>query len=104
MPSPPETRILVVRDTATGQVAAMLSDLSTKPAVSPSVAIGIFWGKLVSVDAMRFSTISGEHTIAATEVFLLGHWLKVCGIYARPIATQMVQLKPIGNRTDEHLI
>ncbi len=85
----------------------------TFPAISIRLAarilsnIGIFLCVLVSMRAMSLCEISGRtHTWSKTSanIFRPRNWLKVFGVYTRPNATEMIQIKTFWNWPDKIFI
>ena len=71
---------------------------------SSFIAMGrdIVAAELVATFAVCLPSLIRRWAGAAQCVFALRYWLQMIRIAARRVPAQMVQMKPIGNRTDAH--
>lgn len=75
---------------------------ATASAVAADVSI--CWREFVAVVAVCLCSISGLKCIAAKGVDSSCYWFKVFWIYAKAIAAQVIQLKPIWDAANEQLV
>lgn len=61
-------------------------------------------GKRMALRAVRLRRVACRDRVALQRVLTLGRWLKMPRVHARPVAAQMVDRQPLGDRADEDLV
>jgi len=77
--------------------------LFTSP-ISGAIDVGIFWGELMAMFAMRLARVLRGMANAAENVFLARHGVKMGWIHAGSVAAEMIQGHSLGYWADKMLV
>jgi hypothetical protein len=66
--------------------------------------IGVLGGEFVAVFAVRLIGVLDSHTVTTANVLTFGYSLKVVGIYASRVVTQMINRESLRNSSDGQFV